>query len=267
MKLNEKAQIVKGKAAHTCMFVSAHQDDIEIACPMGVMDCYKKEDKGLVAVIVTDGGGSPRAGRFADYTYDRMVAARAKEQAEAARIGDYSDLIMLFYTSAETKDKTNTAPVDDIYNILMEYQPEVLYTHNLADKHETHVAVVLKTIAAVRRMSKELRPKKMYGCEGWRDLDWMPDDEKVLFDVSGSEEVMTAALRAHVSQVEGGKSYDGAVVGRRVSNATFSQSHSVDTAEAIAIAMDLTPLIENDDMDIKQFVVDKIEKFKNSLYI
>lgn len=267
MKLNPKAKIVKGKAAHTCMFVSAHQDDIEIACPMGVMDCYKKDDKGLVAVIVTDGGGSPRAGAFADYTYDQMVAARAEEQAEAAKIGDYSDLIMLFYTSAETKDKKNTAPVDDVYEILMEYQPEILYTHNPADKHETHVAVVLKTIEAVRRMPKNLRPKKMYGCEGWRNLDWLPDDEKVLFDVSGSEEVMTAALRAHVSQIAGGKSYDAAVVGRRVANATFAQSHSVDTAEAIAIAMDLTPLIENDGLDVREFVIAKIEKFKNQLFV
>lgn len=267
MKLNEKAQIVKGKSAHTCMFVSAHQDDIEIACPMGVMECYKKEDKGLVAVIVTDGGGSPRSGRFADFTYDQMVEARAKEQADAARIGDYSDLIMLFYTSAEVKDRENSAPVDDIYNVLMEYQPETLYTHNPADKHPTHVAVMIKTLEAVRRMPKELRPKKMFGCEGWRDLDWMPDDEKVLFDVSGSEEVMTAALRAHTSQIEGGKSYDAAVVGRRVSNATFSRSHAVDTAQAVAIAMDLTPLIENDSLDLRQFVSAKIDRFKKELFL
>ena len=59
-----------------------------------------------------------------------------------------------------------------------------MYTHNLADKHETHVAVALRTIAAIRGLPEEERPARLLGCEVWRDLDWMLDEEKVVLDLS-----------------------------------------------------------------------------------
>ena len=51
---------------------------------------------------------------------------------------------------------------------------------NLVDKHDTHVAVVLRVIAAIRQMPPDIRPEKLYGCEVWRDLDWMLDSDKVV---------------------------------------------------------------------------------------
>jgi len=48
------------------------------------------------------------------------------------------------------------------------------------------------------------------------------------------------------SQIAGGKDYGKAVIGRRRANATFYDSHSVDTLDQLWFAMDLTPLIEDD---------------------
>lgn len=265
MANEKKEKLILNAKPHTRMVVSAHQDDIEIMCPNGIADCYDNDNEGLVGVVVTDGGGSPRAGAFANFTYDEMVAARRVEQINAAKTGHFAELDMLYYTSAQVKDKNNTAPVDDLYEILMENRPEILYTHNLADKHETHVATALKVIAAVRRMPKELRPKQFIGMECWRSLDWLSDNEKLTYDISGWEELLRKCLACHVSQCAGGKTYDDAVEGRRIGHATFSQSHAVDTAHSLALGLDMTALVEDDSLDPREFILSKVELFKSEI--
>jgi hypothetical protein len=64
----------------------------------------------------------------------------------------------------------------------MAARPRILSTHNLADKHDTHVGVALRTIESIRELPVAQRPKKLYGCEVWRGLDWLPDSDKVVFN-------------------------------------------------------------------------------------
>ena len=45
------------------------------------------------------------------------------------------------------------------------------------------------------------------------------------------------------SQIAGGKRYDLAAEGRRRADASFLESHSVDTVTAASYAVDLTPLL------------------------
>ena len=116
-----------------------------------------------------------------------------------------------------------------------------MFTHNLADKHDTHVAVALQVIAAIRSLPASERPQKLYGCEVWRDLDWMVDSDKVAFDLSEHENLQAALLGVFDSQISGGKRYDLATMGRRRANATYYASHGVDVSRAMAYAMDLTP--------------------------
>ena len=68
---------------------------------------------------------------------------------------------------------SDPASVEDILALLQAAQPEVVYTHNLADKHDTHVGVTIKTIEAIRALPAAERPTHLFGCEVWRDLDWM----------------------------------------------------------------------------------------------
>jgi hypothetical protein len=74
-------------------------------------------------------------------------------------------------------------------------RPQVIYTHNLADKHDTHVAVVLRTLQALRELPREARPEHVYGCEVWRDLDWLSDADKVVFDVQAHENLAMSLVR------------------------------------------------------------------------
>jgi len=249
----------------THMAISAHQDDIEIMACQGILDCIGRDDKWFFGVVVTDGAGSPRDDIYKNYTDDQMKEIRKTEQKKAAFVGEYSGVAMLYYKSSEVKDPENEEVVDELAELIRKAEPEILYTHNLADKHDTHVATAVKVIKAVRRLPKELRPKKIIGCEVWRDLDWMLDDKKVMMDVSGHPNIAAAVLAVHDSQICGGKRYDLASQGRRLANATFSESHGVDRYEALSYGMDLTPLIQDDSLDIIKYVTGYIDDFKKNV--
>ncbi|MDR0855439.1 MAG: PIG-L family deacetylase [Christensenellaceae bacterium] len=264
--MNPKAEIVNGgQTTVTEMCVAAHQDDVELMCPQGIVRAYEKEGKGFAAVIVADGGGSPRAGAFANYTDEEMKLVRQGEQKEAAKIGKYARLALLNFSSKEIKAQANSEPTKDILALLKEYKPEVLYIHNLADKHPTHCAVALRTIEAVRKLPMEERPKKLYGCEVWRGLDWLSDSEKVTFNLTGKEKLLRDVLAVHKSQIAGGKRYDLAAEGRRVANATYAESHGVDTAKSVAYCMDLTALIKFDDLSPLSYILSKVDKLKEEI--
>jgi LmbE family N-acetylglucosaminyl deacetylase len=245
----------------THLGIGAHQDDLEIMAIDGILSCFQRTDRWFAGVILTDGAGSPRQGLYQDTTDEGMRRLRQQEQRTAAVVGEYGALVQLGYPSRVVKDRTDAGPVDDLQAILALTQPEVVYTHNLADKHPTHVAAALRAIAAMRGLPLDARPQHVYGCEVWRSLDWMVDDDRTAFDCSARENLQTALLGVFDSQIGGGKRYDLASMARRRSNATYSQSHSVDTASGVAYAMDLTPLIEDPSADITAFTLAFIDRF------
>ena len=273
MSLNSKAEVYvfdgvsddEAISRTYCMGVAAHQDDIELMCWPGILDCFGKKDKWFSAVVVTNGSGSPRTGLYADHTDSEMIEVRKLEQKKAAFVGEYGSLTMLNYSSGEVKDPAENSVIADYIELITKARPEVVFTHNLADKHDTHVAVAVKLIKAIRRLPKDLRPKHIYGGEVWRSLDWVNDNEKTVFDVNGSQNIAAALVSLFDSQVSGGKRYDLATQGRRLANATYYESHGTDNSSALMYALDMTPLIENDDLDIKTFINGYIDRFKNDV--
>ena len=228
----------------TDLCIAAHQDDVEIMAYAPISDCYGKHS--FCAVIVTDGAGSPRTGEFAGYTDEEMKEVRKKEHEEAAMIGGYRAVIQLGYPSAAVKDAANADAVEDLVALLKTVRPKRLYTHNPADKHPTHVAVALRVIEAVRRLSGEYRPDVFVGLEVWRGLDWLCDEDKVRLDTGAYPELAKKLLTVHRSQVAGGKRYDEAAIGRRAANATFFASHETDEKSSMNFALDLLPLLDRD---------------------
>ena len=250
----------------THMGVCAHQDDLEILGIDGILKCFQKKDQWFTGVVVTDGAGSPRAGIYQDYTNAEMQAVRQLEQKKAAIIGDYAAQVLLNYPSSVVKDGANPDVVADLEQCFRAAHLDVVYTHNLADKHDTHVAVALRAISALRRLPQSERPKHVYGVEIWRDLDWMPDQDKVIFDVSAQENLQAALLGVFDSQISGGKRYDLATMGRRKANATYYSSHGVDVATGLVFAMDLTSLVLGDNQDIPAFVQQSIDRFAREVH-
>ncbi|CAG1011562.1 hypothetical protein ANAEL_04210 [Anaerolineales bacterium] len=247
------------RTTHLCF--SAHQDDIEIMAAQPILECFQQADKWFTGVVVTDGRGSPRNGLYEKYSDDEMRLVRFKEQRKAAIVGEFAAQVMLDFPSKVIKDAARSEPVEDILVILRATKPKFVYTHNLADKHDTHVGVALRVIEAVRRLNQAERPERVFGCEVWRALDWMVDSDKVMMDLSDHENLQFALLGMFDSQIAGGKRYDLASMGRRRANATYFESHGVDNTTGLSYAMDMTPLMNDASLTPAEFVQGLVQRF------
>jgi len=249
----------------THLGTGAHPDDLEYMTIHGILECFESKTNSFGGVTCTNGAGSARIGPYEKFTDTQMMAVRRQEQNTAAGVGRFGAMIQLDYPSRAVKSADATDLRDDLLQILTATRPQIVYTHNLADKHDTHIGVAIAAVEALRLLPAADRPKKVTGCEIWRDLDWLPDADKVLLDVSPHENLAAALNGVFDSQIAGGKRYDLATLGRRRANATFLESHATDTATSLIFGMDLTPLVTDPTRDIVDYVTGFIEKFRDDV--
>jgi len=255
------APLAEALARTTHMGIGAHQDDLEIFAYHGIAACYRQPDQWFAGVTVTNGAGSSRTGPYAGFTDRQMREARRREQRAAAAVGEYGAQLQLDYPSAAVKEPSETRSVEDLAALLDAARPHTLYLHNPADKHDTHVAVLHKSVQALRRLPKQARPRRLYGCEVWRGLDWLPDERKVALDVSQRPSLAQALVSLFDSQIAGGKRYDLAAPGRWRANATYFEPRASDAAEGVVYAIDLAPLRDDDSLDLDSLVQPLLRAF------
>jgi LmbE family N-acetylglucosaminyl deacetylase len=249
----------------THLGVGAHQDDLEIMAFHGIRRCYENPDEWFGGVVCTDGAGSPRAGRYAECSEDKMRRLRADEQVEAARVGRYGFVVQLGYTSDEVRQPDCPDLTNDLLAILSATRPRIVYTHNPADLHDTHVSVSLKAIEVIRRLPDDARPEALYGCEVWRGLDWLGEEDKVALDVGAADDLAKRLIALFQSQNAAGKDYLEATIGRRTANATFYQPYEVDKYDGVVFAMDLTPLVRDVERDISRYVLEYVDELRRNV--
>ena len=257
------ADAALARTTHLC--VIAHQDDIEINAYPGVAECYGRTDRFFTGVVVTNGAGSPRSGPFAAMSDAEMQVVRREEQRKAAEIGRYNLQLQLAHPSRDVKQPHHAAVVADLRQIFSGCRPQVVYLHQPADKHDTHVAVLLRCLEAIRELPREQRPSRVLGVEGWRGLDWLDDAEKVGLPAGAHPELAEKLINVFASQVAGGKRYDRAAFGRRAANATFHTSHATDRAESICWAMDLTPLVADETLSPLDFTLKHVDRLRSDI--
>jgi LmbE family N-acetylglucosaminyl deacetylase len=249
------------RITHLC--IAAHQDDIEIMAHSGISDCLDTPGKWFGGVVVTDGGGSPRTGAYSQFTDEQMKLARRDEQRRAAQLGRYAIQLQLSHPSAIVKNPSLAGPVRaDLTTILSGCTPEVVYLHNPADKHDTHIAVLHRSLEALRALPPEKRPRRVLGCEVWRDLDWLVDPDKVALDAGRHPQLAAVLLKVFDSQITGGKRYDHAAHGRRLAHATFHTSHASDKFAGITWALDLTPLVADPSLSLVDFTLAHVDRLR-----
>jgi len=249
------------RVTHLC--VGAHQDDIEIMAHAGICDCLDAPDrKAFGGVVVTNGAGSPRTGEYARLTDEQMQSVRKTEQRAAAAMGSYAIQVQLGHPSADVKSPGHAGVVADLQALFAGCRPEVVYLHNPADKHDTHIAVLWRCLEALRALPAEQRPQRVLGCEVWRDLDWVVDTDKVALDAGRRPELAAALLKVFDSQISGGKRYDLAAMGRRSAHATFHTSHATDRMAGVTWALDLTPLVKDPALDPIAFTLGAIDRLR-----
>jgi LmbE family N-acetylglucosaminyl deacetylase len=248
------------RVTHLC--IVAHQDDIEFNAYAAVADCLDLPGKALGGVVMTNGAGSARTGAYAGVSDEQMQVVRREEQRKAAQLGGYAIAVQLAYPSAEVKKRGHPGVAADLAQIFAACRPEVVYLHNPADKHDTHVAVFLRSLEAIRALPADRRPQRVIGFEAWRDLDWLLDSDKVLLDSGRHPRLAAELAKVFDSQISGGKHYDVAVAGRRVAHASFHMSHAVDQVAGITWAMDLTPLARDSALSVEEYVSNQVERFR-----
>jgi len=246
----------------THLAIVAHQDDQEFIAYHGIAECFGRPDLWFSGVVVTNGGGSPRGGAYAGCSDADMMRIRRDEQRKAAFVGGYGCQIQLAHPSSDAKNPREKRVVADIMAVLEVARPGVVYLHNPADKHDTHVAVMARAIEALRMLPPAARPGRVLGCELWRSLDWLPDADKQILPVDAHPNLASALMGVYDSQISGGKRYDTAMSGRRASNATFFESHAVDRGGAFDWAMDLTPLVLDPGLDIADHAAGFVDRLK-----
>lgn len=234
-------------ARTTHLGVVAHPDDLEIAAFHGIIQKYKDPDKWFAGLVCTHGG--------------ETAEIRKLEQNTAALEGQYAFVAHLSWHSHDIKHVIQERLVTQISEWILKSRPEIVYTHTLFDRHDTHVSVAKHTLLAIARISKTYRPEKVYGCEVWRSLDWLPT--RISLDVSGYTDLALKLVQCFTSQIEGGKKYDLATLSRRQAHATFSESHAADQSSEIILAEDLTHLI--DTLDFEGHVEKNLKLFKHEL--
>lgn len=252
-------------ARTTHMGIGAHQDDLEFMAYEGIAACYQKEDRWFAGITVSDGRGSSRAGPFADFSDEEIRMARRNEQIKAAEIGQYTAQIQLDYPSRELKGDGRSKVTQDIVAVLKRARPEVVYLHQPADKHDSHVAVLSCCIDALREVAAYHVPDRVIGCEVWRSLDWLDDDEKIAMICDPYPELAAKLYGVFETQIAGGKRYDLAVEGRRRANATMFDSHSSDIYTSVAWGVDLRPLVLDGGLAMEAFILEKIDKLSDDV--
>ncbi len=258
-----KIEAALRRTTHLC--IGAHPDDIEIMAYHGIMACFGRTDRWMCGVVVTDGAGSSRTGAYADVTDEEMREIRRGEQRKAAHLGEYAAQVQLGYSGTGIKGADRPAVVDDLIAILETAQPRVVYLHNPADRHDTHLTTLTCSIEALRSLPSDMQPKEVYGCEVWRGLDWLPDSEKVVLPVSRYPNLAAALVEVFDSQITGGKRYDLATVGRRRANATYLEAHQPDEETAVTYAMNLRPLLEEPRLSVVEFVSSVLDRFREEV--
>ncbi|MEX1115367.1 MAG: PIG-L family deacetylase, partial [Akkermansiaceae bacterium] len=249
----------------THLGVGAHQDDLEFMAFHGIAECFEASDRWFGGVICTDGAGSVTSGPDKALSREDLVRQRYEEQRQAARLGKYSFVTQFGFPSPALTPPHHSPLVPALVRLLRRTHVQVVYTHSPADKHGTHLRVLVAVLAALREVPKEHHPQRLLGCEMWRGLDWLPDKDKTLLDTGKNPELSSALNGIFDSQISGGKRYDLAVMGRRQANATLQDPYAADALTEATIALDLTPLIGAEPDELLPFTLRYAERFRQDL--
>lgn len=257
----EGGRLEAALAATSHLGIGAHPDDLEIMALPGICACRDQKNLRFTGVVATDGAGAPQSSSSEKLSASELAKTRREEQKQAAELGGYAAILQLGHPSGGVRGPGRSALAHDLLQIFKTTKAKTVYLHNPADRHETHVAVLLACLDTLRQLPAAERPKEIYGCEVWGDLDWVPADKIQRLPCPAPTDFGPSLLRVFRSQVNG-KRYDLAAAGRRRAHATFADAYTPDQADEVVLALDLKPLVENPKLTLAEFVSDLTGEFE-----
>lgn len=252
----------KGPVKYLC--ICADAGDTEIMAIDGIQRGYRAKKYTFATVITSDGLSLERAGKLAKATDRKVNTTKNREQKAAAEIGRYNSVYFLSHKTDEILDQENEDIVNEYLEIIKELKPRIIYTHSILDRDPTHVSVAVKVINALRKLRKGQMPAVLYGCEMWRDLDWVDPSKVISFDVSHNIRLQKQLINVHQSQ-NASRDFINATIGRRYVNATYSRSEKKKDAKLTARAINMTTLLRRKEYPIKRFAMSFVDDLYTSI--
>ena len=160
------------------LVIGAHPDDPEVMCG-GSIHLHASRGDEVYAIIATDGrlGGNPEV--------------RRREAYEAATALGVKNVKFLNLPEGEVSDSFQTVKL--LESVIVEFNPDLIYTHTDKDRHQDHRNVAKATFSAARRFNRILT------CETPATLTSF--NPTLYIDISKALPVKLEALKLHRSQL------------------------------------------------------------------
>jgi LmbE family N-acetylglucosaminyl deacetylase len=254
----------EARARTRILAIGAHPDDLEFMCLEPIARSLSHGSFG--GLIVSSGSGSIRSPQHAQLSSADYSELRWSEQKEAARIGNYSFVDSLNLDSGPLRSPEGFEElVGKLKNYLLGFELDEIYLHQPFDRHPTHVRSCFAALEALRRLPQPKRPAHVFGCEVWRNIDWIPASKKTLRPLGQKElELQVRLAQVFESQADpmSAKNYVQALVGRKTANAVFQEGLTRDAGIAQEVYFDLNNWVKSE-LSWKELGDSLIEDFLN----
>ena len=239
-----------GKDANI-LVIAPHPDD-DVLGVGGTMAAAAHQGKGVFAVYITDGRGSPRM----DLTIsdEAMAALRKKEALSALKAIGAAGGFFLGKRSGELTEEAQTETEAILIGILQRVRPQEVFLPAPYERHPTHQRCTQISIQALRKTSG-LKPNLM-GYSLWGSF-WGVR-RRIMRDISPFIKKKVEAIMAHSSQVAY-KDYQQGIIGKNNYEAIFWESHGASSASFVEIFLDMNELLENKGMTLATFIRQDME--------
>lgn len=183
--------------------IGAHYDDIELGCG-GTLARYAAKGHQIKMVVVSDSTGIS----FKGETMRTKSEAETEGKNGAAALG-VKDVLNLKFPNKDVP--YDSSSVEAIEKVLVEFQPELIFTHWPFDTHQDHRNASLATISAARNFNN-IFLYEPFPPSGRSYVAYRPN---LYIDITESINVKVASLEAHKSQHSRyGSDWTEAIVGR-----------------------------------------------------
>jgi hypothetical protein len=189
------------RAGHAPLRRSAHQDDIEIMAHAGICDCLEaNRARKPLAAWWSPTAPAPRAlvqvlelHRRADAVGIRRDGATPRRRSSAATRSSSSSA----HPSADVKSggpRRGVARRPHTAIFAGACSPECRLSAQPGGQARHPRRRARRCLEALRALPPGARPRRVLGCEVWRDLDWLVDADKVALDSGRHPELAAQTL-------------------------------------------------------------------------
>jgi LmbE family N-acetylglucosaminyl deacetylase len=234
------------------LVIAPHPDD-DVLGVGGTMAAAAQQGRGVFAVYVTDGRGSPRMNHTV--SDEEMAALRKTEALSALRILGAAGGFFLGRQSKELTGEAQKETEEIVTGILQGVLPQEVFLPAPYERHLTHQRCTQLSIRALRKISPLFKPN-LLGYSLWGSF-WGVR-KRIVRDISPFIRKKVEAIMAHGSQLAY-KNYQQGIIGKNNHEAIFWESHANSLASFVEIFLDMDELLENRDMTLADFIRQDVE--------